>query len=433
MAGPQATRAAFEDALADNPDDLATHMAYADFLVEQGDPRGELIQVQLALEDESRPARERKRLQKRERELLAAHEREWLGELAPLLLGTEEEWRELFVAESPPRYEEELEWVTEHLHFRHGWARGWLDRFECGAVTVGMMRRLGRAPIARLLRALVCREGQGEQVATDKQKAADLPPRHPNGYCYYYPCEVLAHYPAVRNVRFFQYGTEVDPEEDGYHAGTKFHTMSHLVASMPRLEELHVLGHVYFTEECRADMKRLFALPTLSNLRVLQYYHETVYPLEALARNPALGRLEQLLCFPHSGAGYAMDTKTFAGAIHRQHARALVKSRHLRCLTHLQLRCCSGGDEMVRDVVASGVLKRLKVLDLRHGRITDEGARLFAACPEAHGLEALDLINNRLTPAGVAALQAAGLRARAERQLGAGHPEDAYVWFGDSE
>src|SRR2546425_1209332 len=44
-------RRSLEDALAEDPDDLATHMAYADHLVELGDPRGEFIQVQLALED----------------------------------------------------------------------------------------------------------------------------------------------------------------------------------------------------------------------------------------------------------------------------------------------------------------------------------------------------------------------------------------------
>ena len=101
MPSPHTTRAALEDALADAPDDLATHMAYADFVVELGDPRGELIQVQLAPEDESRPAAERKRLQGRERELLEAHERQWLGDLAPLLLGDDDERRALVAAEMP--------------------------------------------------------------------------------------------------------------------------------------------------------------------------------------------------------------------------------------------------------------------------------------------------------------------------------------------
>jgi uncharacterized protein (TIGR02996 family) len=79
-------REALEGTLFANPDDLASHMAYADYLAEQGDPRGEFIQVQLALEDEGKPAAERKRLQQREQELLDAHQREWLGGLAPALL-----------------------------------------------------------------------------------------------------------------------------------------------------------------------------------------------------------------------------------------------------------------------------------------------------------------------------------------------------------
>jgi uncharacterized protein (TIGR02996 family) len=44
-------REALEAALVENPDDLAAHRAYADHLMELGDPRGEFIQVQLALED----------------------------------------------------------------------------------------------------------------------------------------------------------------------------------------------------------------------------------------------------------------------------------------------------------------------------------------------------------------------------------------------
>ena len=44
------------------------------------------IQVQLALEDEGRAVGERKKLKQREKKLLAAHQRAWLGELAPFLL-----------------------------------------------------------------------------------------------------------------------------------------------------------------------------------------------------------------------------------------------------------------------------------------------------------------------------------------------------------
>ena len=80
---------ALEGAIAANFADLAAHSAYADYLQEQGDPRGELIQMQLALEDATRPAEERQRLRQREKELLDAHLREWLGEIAYVLLDDE--------------------------------------------------------------------------------------------------------------------------------------------------------------------------------------------------------------------------------------------------------------------------------------------------------------------------------------------------------
>jgi hypothetical protein len=39
------------------------------------------------------------------------------------------------------------------------------------------------------------------------------------------------------------------------------------------------------------------------------------------------------------------------------------------------------GDEGVRELLDSGALARLSWLDLRHGCVTDEGARLLAECP----------------------------------------------------
>src|SRR5437016_1919103 len=129
MARRDNLRKALESALVENPDDLSSHMAYADYLSEQGDPRGEFIQVQLALEDESHSAVERRRLRKRESDLLKAHEREWLGELAPLLLGTPEEQRAMFADELKSEYTDRLDYTTRRMHFHHGWARGWLDRF----------------------------------------------------------------------------------------------------------------------------------------------------------------------------------------------------------------------------------------------------------------------------------------------------------------
>src|SRR5262245_53288743 len=66
---PKSTRQILEEALVKAPDDLPTHAAYADCLLEAGDARGELIQAQLALEDQSRRRTERDRLRKREQQL----------------------------------------------------------------------------------------------------------------------------------------------------------------------------------------------------------------------------------------------------------------------------------------------------------------------------------------------------------------------------
>jgi uncharacterized protein (TIGR02996 family) len=94
-------RQAFERAILEDADDPANYAAYADWLFEQGDPRGEFMQVQLALEDERRPRSERAGLREREAALLAAHQSEWLRPLAPFLLSGERASPATSVANSP--------------------------------------------------------------------------------------------------------------------------------------------------------------------------------------------------------------------------------------------------------------------------------------------------------------------------------------------
>src|SRR5207248_5592445 len=134
----------------------------------------------------------------------------------------------------------------------------------------------------------------------------------------------------------------------------------------------------------RVNGGKLFALP-LPNLRVLQLYHSYDYALDKLAKNPSLGKLTHLLCHPHA---LESDHRPY---IRLPHLRAVLRSPHLASLTHLRLRLADFGDEGIEEVVNSGALKRLKVLDLRHGCVTDEGAKMLAGCPDAKNLELLDL------------------------------------------
>ena len=64
-----------------DPADDGAHQVYADILVEQGDPRGEFISLQLARAGRAPSEQERKR----ETALLAKHVREWLGELTAVV------------------------------------------------------------------------------------------------------------------------------------------------------------------------------------------------------------------------------------------------------------------------------------------------------------------------------------------------------------
>ena len=68
-------------AIYDAPDDDAPRHVYADALLERGDPRGEFIALQMR--PASDPVRDAK---KREKELLATYGKQWLGDLAPVIM-----------------------------------------------------------------------------------------------------------------------------------------------------------------------------------------------------------------------------------------------------------------------------------------------------------------------------------------------------------
>jgi uncharacterized protein (TIGR02996 family) len=397
---------ALENALVADPDDLGAHAAYADFLTEQGDPRGEFIQVQLALEDPARTAKERQQLQKREKELLKAHEREWLGDLAP----TRRRRHVPHNTRGAP------------VPYQFRFARGWLDSLRIPEEMFGGCR-LSDALQLRLLRRLVI---EGQAYEDDDRVLEQLDERdyedEPDS-----SVEYLTESPYLTNVRVFQLGELVDEEAENvyYTCRTNGSEVVPLVKKMPRLEELYLLAH-------GVDMEALFSLKTLDHLRVLQVYHmEREYPLSVLARNPHLGQLTDLLLHPH---GLGLNEPEAGAYLHLAEVRALLRSRHLRSLRHLRLHLCNMGDAGCQELVRSGILKRLRILDLQHGCITDEGAQTLAACPDLAHLEVLDLGRNWLTDEGIQNLRAVVPSLRADRQY---YPEDEdnveYLYEGDCE
>ncbi|MFO0844048.1 MAG: WGR domain-containing protein [Gemmataceae bacterium] len=396
-------RESLEAALVEDPDDLASHMAYADYLTDQNDPRGDFIRVQLALEDESKPKAERDKLKKQEEGLLKKHETEWLGDLALFLLAKRtKEWGE-------PKYE-------------YVYSRGWLSRLSVGHYSLAFTRALAKAPQVRLLRELVLYHNDYHEGETLPEDHVPEEAEHPHLY-------PLVRSPFLTNVRSLTVGERPSQREEdacgpdeGFSCNTWAEGVVGIVKAMPKLEELYLYAQ-------STDPDQLFSLKTLNKLRVLALYHERDrYPITRLAKNPSLGNLTHLLIHPHN-----LEEEPY---IRTPAVKELVNSKHLKSLTHLQLRLSDMGDEGVKEIVKSGTLKRLKVLDLRHGRVSDAGAKLFAGCPDAKNLTLLDLTCNCLTAEGVAALTAAGVKVAAERQwapTGDEYEDNQYLYAGDLE
>jgi hypothetical protein len=111
----------------------------------------------------------------------------------------------------------------------------------------------------------------------------------------------------------------------------------------------------------------------------------------------------------------------------------VLRSPHLKNLTHLQFRVSDIGDDSCKEIVRSGALKRLKSLDLRHGCITDTGALTLATCADLDRLEHLDVSRNSLTQEGINELRSILPHAVVEPQHGPGDVEGLYLYEGDME
>lgn len=398
-AAPSSLRESLERAVMDDPSDLASHAAYADWLSEQTSPadvaRAELMRIQLRQEDESISADERRKLHAREKSLVKKHQRDWAGPWVDRAIydGPEGRGQLDFPEPRPVRYVRGLpaEVVVGLMTFR------------CAALFV-------TCPESRLVRKLFIGgvAYEFEDLGEDEEAAGAEP--IPPALAHLRDVEMedgvreaLKTWPGLANLRAFQLGWTSNEEYGDFchfqchEGGDKVHE---LVSKMPRLEELYLFAH-------NVNLDVIFSLPR-PDLRVLQVYHCDRYPLEKLAKNASLTKLTHLLFHP---AAFRDEV-----SITLKGLKAVARSPHLKSLTNLRLRLTVFGDEGVREIIDSGLIGRLKTLDLRHGRVSDAGARMLAACPAVKNLELLDLSRNELTKEGIAALQATGVTLLSQHQ-----------------
>jgi uncharacterized protein (TIGR02996 family) len=346
-------------ALAADPRDTVAHMAFADWLGEQPEPKhqawGELIRTQLELEGDGLPPARKRQLRRREAALLESLQRDLLGEgLARALL----ELRDLH--------------LPDHHHdgwglYGVGFARGWADELYLPRLDAEAARAVAAAESLRLLRRLAILEIAGGDGLARLGRSAVLGNVR----------QLVVQVPAPRLV-------EVGP----------------LLAAVPRLEQLHIDGR-------GLDVRGVFAaaLPELRSLKVYGCYA----PPEALPPGPVLPGVERLLVsWPVARPGGAHGPRACLAD--------LLRPPHLPALRRLEVYYGTIGDLLCREIAASGALARLRDLRLCHAHVTDAGGRALLASPHLAALDHLDLTGNRLSPPVVRQLRRAGAKLTAGMQ-----------------
>jgi uncharacterized protein (TIGR02996 family) len=434
-------REILERATLEDFDDIAAHSALADYLLEQGDPKGEFIRVQLALEDEALSREERADLRQKEQALLDEHAADWLGPLAEF----QKEMMQNPTLRSAPAPDE----------------RNWLPTFERGYLRALTIREFGvrhatairLAPEGRFLRTLrldlssndsISDYANEDHIHEDARRGDYMPGLYVLARCTF---------PQMRLLHIGHEGA-IDEEYERTATHNAYYSAGHwspalqspechcyarpiveVLAAMPKLEELGLFCGNY-------DPILLFTTKSVSHLKVLQIHHlgdnqvsppddwqlPHHYRLDLLAANPAFSNLEALRFHPHQPEEHDQSYLPLS------QVRNLFHSPHLKKLRHLQIRLSDMGDDGVRELIDSGFLNQLRILDLRHGCITDEGAELFAKSPATKNLERLDLCRNALTPEGIERMRKAGINVRADAQQSAGELEArAYLYEGAFE
>ncbi len=388
----------FLEAIQQNPDDFTPYGVYADWLSEQGDPRGEFIRIQWQLEDENVKAAARKKLQTEEKKLLKMHQNDWLGELGDIF------------SKYPIKGSENFS--KERLKFKYRFARGFLDSIHTTELLPDFADALVKSPCALMLRSLhIDAIISGYELLEDFEEYENKN-WDEDGYPSF-DILVRGKFPNLRSL--------VISEGDDANCHMATDGVDKLVKNSPLLETLHLDSH-------EVNAKRLFKLP-MAKLRSLTVNCETEYPFSVLAKNKSLTNLESITCYPH---GLEYDDDPY---IVEEDIKAIAKSKTLTSLKRLKLTGTHFGDAGIQHLVDSGLIRKLDSLLISYGSVTDEGATMLSEMNDKGLLREVDLSNNYLTKDGIDALKKLkGVKINTKGQL-SGDPNDEkeHLWYGDPE
>lgn len=365
----------FRQTILEDPGDDTTRLVFADWLEENNNPLGEFIHLQYALEG-CTSARERGRLRRRIRELLRAHEAQWVGTL-PGLVGS------------------------------YGFRRGFPELISLrGAALVRHAARIvEQTPLWLLHLTDLHAQTVVDRLATCKHLAgvralqltdSDITPAG---------VERLFDSPHLSKVEELSLDLAFPRQE------------STRLLSNPRIERLrlNLNAHLQGSEGAHAFVQ----MPNLPHLRrvVVRGSNLGDEGLQVLCRSRLGGKVIEL----HLGYNHVGTAGVCAIAESRNLSRlrtlildrssldpaaltALSQARHLGRLRRLHLRDVALSVEGLRALLTSTALPRLAELDLAHNRLGEEGALLFTVNPQARRLRTLGLGSNQLDAAGAMAL-----------------------------
>jgi len=370
MPGDEATAAALEQAILANPYDRNAYMVYGDWLQQHGDPRGELIALQLANKNASALV------------LLDRHANAFYGPLAAHKKTYDGKKSEAF------------SWKNGFIHAARLSHDSYADEAFHGKL-VDILEQLIAHPSGRFLVELTL-VFNGDPNENDLQDLIDLlATRAP---------------PTLRKLHLgdFEYFGE-DTEMSWYHVGN----LGRLWRGVPGLTHLVVQGGEFQLGTIDAPNLKSAAFRTgglsQDSARAI-----------ASAKWPQLEDLE---------IWYGDDN--YGGDATVEDVRPLLARTDLSALRRLGLMNAQFTDDLCAILPTAPLARQLRELDLSLGCMTDEGAEELAEAEGVLHLDKLDVSENYLSDAGVRRLRGVAKTVNSKDQRDDDDPEYRHPAVGE--
>lgn len=359
IANADARNPALEKAILANPLDVEAYSVFADWLQEQGDPRGELMSLQIAHKDKAAQA------------LIDKHAAYFLGPLAEHVIVHDDNGNN---SRSHLRTkEQDKEWQkTAAKAFL--WRNGFIYRLRLshnsysGAQeekTVDILEQVFEHPSGRYIVELNFMSN-GDPNDNDLQDLIDMVGKK-----------------APATVRRIVFGDNVD-QISWHHTGN----LGKMWKGVPNLKVLEIETGEFEVGAMDAPAleRAIFITGGLS---------------KACGKHIANAKMPKI---KHLEIYYGTDN--YGGDCTVKEVKPLLERTDLKDLQYLGLKNSEFGNEMAKAVIGAKIVKQLKTLDLSKSTITDEGAQtLLDGKATLKHLDCLDLSTNFLTKDGIKLVQ----------------------------